>query len=223
MASWAGLGHSKKPRFPNLLPSVWRSGYARLGWPYVPFFPDASWPGFLYCLKYLGFGFVCVYRPIGVWHRFLMISKRSQSTLNQSNIEILARMRPGKMARMVTLHETNVMTACDNKVAYSSFTYNLKRTVSSWFPSLLATIICILHLCNTKQSVLKQNMSEGSSVEHERGSFQQRDCKATGFYKRDIQSQSKPCLCEKLISLPPAFRDSSVHEYKSKKCCNNTV
>ncbi len=26
----------------------------------MPFFPDASWPGFLHCLKYLGFGFVCV-------------------------------------------------------------------------------------------------------------------------------------------------------------------
>ncbi len=44
----------------------------KLGWPYVPFVPDASWPGFLYCLKYLGFGFVCVCRLIGVWHRFLM-------------------------------------------------------------------------------------------------------------------------------------------------------
>ncbi len=74
-----------------------------LGWPCVAFFPDASWPGFLYCLKYLGFGFVCVCRPIGVWHRFLMFSKRSRGTLNQSNIEILARTRPGKMARMVTL------------------------------------------------------------------------------------------------------------------------
>ncbi len=30
MASWAGLGHSKRPKFPDLLPSVWRSGYARL-------------------------------------------------------------------------------------------------------------------------------------------------------------------------------------------------
>ncbi len=40
-----------------------------LGWPYVPFFLDMSWPGFLYCLKYLSFGFVCVCRPIGVWHQ----------------------------------------------------------------------------------------------------------------------------------------------------------
>ncbi len=30
MASWADLGHSKRPRFPDLLPSVWRSGHARL-------------------------------------------------------------------------------------------------------------------------------------------------------------------------------------------------
>ncbi len=30
MASWAGLVHSKQPKFPDLLPSVWRSGYARL-------------------------------------------------------------------------------------------------------------------------------------------------------------------------------------------------
>ncbi len=30
MASWAGLGHSKRPKFPDLQPSVWRSGYARL-------------------------------------------------------------------------------------------------------------------------------------------------------------------------------------------------
>ncbi len=42
-----------------------------LGWPYVPFFPDASWSGFLYCLKYLGFSTVCVCIPIGVWHRTL--------------------------------------------------------------------------------------------------------------------------------------------------------
>ncbi len=32
-----------------------------------------------------------------------MFSKRSQGILNQSNIEILARTRPGQMARMVTL------------------------------------------------------------------------------------------------------------------------
>ncbi len=70
---------------------------------YVPFFPDASWPGFLYCLKYLGFVFVCVFRPIGVWHRFLMFLKRSWGTLNQNNIEILARTHLGKMAGMVTL------------------------------------------------------------------------------------------------------------------------
>ncbi len=38
-----------------------------------------------------------------VWHRFLMFSNASRGTLNQSNIEILARTRPGKMARMVTL------------------------------------------------------------------------------------------------------------------------
>ncbi len=32
---------------------------------------DTYWPGFLYCLKYIGFGFVCVCvcRPIGVWHQ----------------------------------------------------------------------------------------------------------------------------------------------------------
>ncbi len=30
MASWAGLGHSNRPNFPDLQPSVWRSGYARL-------------------------------------------------------------------------------------------------------------------------------------------------------------------------------------------------
>ncbi len=32
MASWAGFGHSKRPKFPDLLPLVWRSGYTRLGW-----------------------------------------------------------------------------------------------------------------------------------------------------------------------------------------------
>ncbi len=36
-------------------------------------------------------------------HRFLMFSKCFRGTLNQSNIEILARTRLGKMARMVTL------------------------------------------------------------------------------------------------------------------------
>ncbi len=30
-ASWAGLGHSKRTKFPDLQPSAWRSGYARLG------------------------------------------------------------------------------------------------------------------------------------------------------------------------------------------------
>ncbi len=33
-----------------------------------------------------------------------MFSKRSRGTLNQSDIEILARTCPGKMARMVTLY-----------------------------------------------------------------------------------------------------------------------
>ncbi len=30
VASWAGLGHSKRPKLPDLQLSVWRSGYARL-------------------------------------------------------------------------------------------------------------------------------------------------------------------------------------------------
>ncbi len=30
MASWAGLGHSKRPKFPDVQQSAWRSGYARL-------------------------------------------------------------------------------------------------------------------------------------------------------------------------------------------------
>ncbi len=37
-----------------------------VGWPYEPFVLEASWPGFLYWLKYLGFCFVCVCRPTGV-------------------------------------------------------------------------------------------------------------------------------------------------------------
>ncbi len=37
-----------------------------------------------------------------------MFSKRSQGILNQSNIEILARTRPGQMARKVTLLYTRV-------------------------------------------------------------------------------------------------------------------
>ncbi len=93
----------------------------------MPFFPDASWPEFLYCLKYLGFGFVCVCRPIGVWHRFLVFSKRSRGTLNQSNIEILARTRPGKMARMVTL----------------DISQEWKKCGQVWWPILG---ICALHL-----------------------------------------------------------------------------
>ncbi len=36
MASWAVLGHSKRPRFPDLLPSFLRSGYARLGLARLP-------------------------------------------------------------------------------------------------------------------------------------------------------------------------------------------
>ncbi len=82
---------------------LWIVSYALLGWPYVPFSQDVSWPGFLYCQKYLGFGFVCVCRPIGVWRGSLCFRNASRGTLNQSNIEILARMRPGKMAHMVTL------------------------------------------------------------------------------------------------------------------------
>ncbi len=37
MASWAGLSHSMRTKFPDLQPSVWRSGYARLGanWPFA--------------------------------------------------------------------------------------------------------------------------------------------------------------------------------------------
>lgn len=31
MVSWVGLDHSKRPRFPDLLLSAWRSDYARLG------------------------------------------------------------------------------------------------------------------------------------------------------------------------------------------------
>ncbi len=61
------------------------------------------WPGFLYCLKYLGFDFVFMCSPISVGHQFLMFSKRSRGTLNQSNIEVLVRTCPGKMASMVIL------------------------------------------------------------------------------------------------------------------------
>ncbi len=57
-----------------------------IGLPYMPYFP-----GFLYCLKYLGFDFVFMCSPISVGHQFLMFSKRSRGTLNQSNIEILSR------------------------------------------------------------------------------------------------------------------------------------
>ncbi len=106
-----------------------------IGWPYVPFFPDASWPGFLYCLKDLGFGFVCMCRPIGVWHRFLMFSKRSRGTLNQSNIEILARTHPGKMARMVTLHNNDITIRHLSKETYS----NIRE--AAWDSN-----ICILYI-----------------------------------------------------------------------------
>ncbi len=52
----------------------------KLGWPYMPFFLDASWPGFMYCLKYLDLGlFACadwsVYYIIIPYRRFLMVSK----------------------------------------------------------------------------------------------------------------------------------------------------
>ncbi len=48
---------------------VW---FVKLGWPYVPVFPNVPWPGFLYCLNYLGFGFVCMCRPIGEWHQSII-------------------------------------------------------------------------------------------------------------------------------------------------------
>ncbi len=67
-----------------------------LGWPYVPFIPDASWSGFLYCLYYLGFGFVCVCRLIGVVYDIGSLCFRNALKVFwiKVNIEILARTRP---------------------------------------------------------------------------------------------------------------------------------
>ncbi len=74
-----------------------------LGWPYVPFSQDASWPGFLYCFdsKYLEMRFENIRNR--VIHRSVCTRKQSQILDILGNIEILARTRPGKMARMVTL------------------------------------------------------------------------------------------------------------------------
>ncbi len=106
-----------------------------LGWPYVPFFPDTSWPGFLYCQKYLEFDFVC--RLIGVWNRFLMFSKCSRGTLNQSNIEILARIRirdpyPGQMARMVTLYIQYLLILSQSDPCTLRYEFPCVHTV--WWP-----------------------------------------------------------------------------------------
>ncbi len=53
--------------------------FVMVGWPYAPFFPDASWPGFLYCLKYLGFGFVCVRCMTPVPYVFETLSRYIES------------------------------------------------------------------------------------------------------------------------------------------------
>ncbi len=76
-----------------------------LGWPYVPFSQDASWPGFLYCFdsKYLEMRFENIRNR--VIHRSVCTRKQSQILDILGNTEILARTRPGKMARMVTLHK----------------------------------------------------------------------------------------------------------------------
>ncbi len=42
MASWVVLGHSKRPRFSDLLPSVWSFGYMRLPWPWLSWFKCVS-------------------------------------------------------------------------------------------------------------------------------------------------------------------------------------
>ncbi len=79
-------------------------GNIRLGWPYVPFSQDASWPGFLYCFdsKYLEMRFENIRNR--VIHRSVCTRKQSQILDILGYIEILARTRPGKMARMVTLY-----------------------------------------------------------------------------------------------------------------------
>ncbi len=42
MTSWVVLGHSKRPRFSDLLPSVWSFGYMRLPWPWLSWFKCVS-------------------------------------------------------------------------------------------------------------------------------------------------------------------------------------
>ncbi len=84
-----------------LLGNFWK---CCLGSPYVPFFPDASWPGFLYCLPKIS----RIWLFLRVQTDQCMTSvpyvfERSRGTLNQRNIEILARTRLRKMAHMVTL------------------------------------------------------------------------------------------------------------------------
>ncbi len=101
-----------------------------IGWPYVPFSQDVSWPGFLYCFdsKYLEMRFENIRNR--VIHRSVCTRKQSQILDILGNIEILARTRPGKMARMVTLGNMicpwQVMWNVDSKVAKAI--YSLHRS-----------------------------------------------------------------------------------------------
>ncbi len=45
----------------------------------MPFFPDTYWPGFLHCLKYLGFGFVCMWCMTSVPYVFKTLSRYFES------------------------------------------------------------------------------------------------------------------------------------------------
>ncbi len=58
-----------------------------IGWPYA-LFSGQSWPGFLYCLKYPGFGFVFLFSDRSVYKWLFMLDRSGQRHF-KSNIHLL--------------------------------------------------------------------------------------------------------------------------------------
>ncbi len=80
---------ASSPLHSSSLYTVWSiQSDSNVGWPYGPFLRDTSLPGFLYCLKYPGFGCLhCAGRSLCVIHesyreqsrRLLMLLNRSRA------------------------------------------------------------------------------------------------------------------------------------------------
>ncbi len=117
-----------------------------IGWPYGPFLRDAPLPGFLYCLKYPGFGCLhCADRSLydiisgEQSRRLLMLSNRSRSTLVSYNDRCAASSRTNKQTRaricialiihLLTRHDWSIIfiPAC-----YCQTTLDVLGNIKSW-------------------------------------------------------------------------------------------